>query len=245
VGGAGVGGGHTIPAGHPHGDPAGAGQGVDHLVVKQGRLQPVQHGGRTPPGLQPAAPTVGVQQQRAAGEEALGIDAVDGGPGRGGEHRQHVPLQRRVGRSGAQPRGGLLEPQPSLQLVAGRCRAQPHPCRHDEAGVHHKAAGDDQPGDKRRGVLDLGRGQPLFGAHGRPAAGAVQAAAERLGGLPGRPPHPQPGPLDRLAVLLDQVGLMRRKRRQGRHHAPPIVWASMASTARRYSAASQSLARCR
>jgi site-specific recombinase XerD len=177
VGGLGVGAGDAVPAGLPHRDPAWSGQGVDQLVVVEGGLQPVQHGGRSPARLGPAAPAVGVQQQRAAGEEAFGVDVLDGGPGDGGDHGQHVPLQRGVGPGRTEPRGGLLEPPPGPRLVAGGCRAQPHSRRHHEAGVDLKAAGDDQPGDERRGVLDLGRGQPLLGAHGRPAAGAVQASA--------------------------------------------------------------------
>jgi hypothetical protein len=245
VGGLGVGAGDTVPAGQPHRDPAGAGQGVDHPVVVEGGLQPVQHGGRAASGVGPSALAVGIQQQLASGKEALGVDAVHGGPGRGGQHGQHVPLQRGVGRGGGQPPGGLLEPQPCRRLVAGRRRAQPHPCRHDEAGVYLKVAGHDQPGGKRRGMLGLGRGQPLIGTHGHPAAGAIQAAAERRGGLPGRRPDPQPGRLHRLAVLLDQAGYVCRQRRWGRHHAPPIVCAWMASTARRYSSANQSLVRCR
>jgi hypothetical protein len=240
-----VGTGDAGPAALADRDVAGSGDGVDGLVVEQGGLQPVQHRSGIPPCLGPWASAVGVQQQLASGEEAGGVDPVNGGSGRGGEHRQHVPLQRGVGRGGCQPRGGLRKPQAGRGLVAGRCRAQPHPRRHQEAGFDLQAAGDDQPGDERRGVLGLGRGQPLLVAQCRPAAGAVQAAAERLGGLPAGPPQPQPGRLDRLAVLLDQVSGGCRQWRRGRHHAPPMVWASIAWTARRYSSASQSLLRCR
>jgi hypothetical protein len=74
--------------------------------VEQGGLQPVQHRGGIPPCVGPSALAAGVQQQLASGEEALGVDALDGGPGRGGERRQHVPLQRGVG----QLRGGLRKP---------------------------------------------------------------------------------------------------------------------------------------
>jgi hypothetical protein len=113
----------------------------------------------------------------------------------------------------------------------------------EEVGRDGELAGDHQP---RREHGRLLGGLELTGARQlRPAARPLQPPAEGPRGLVGRAPRREPGRAEGCHEPVDLVDLRVGETERGGHHEPSAAWASIASDARRYSPASQSLARCR
>ena len=132
-------------------------------------------------------------------------------------------------------------------MGAGEVAAGDH--AEPQVDVGHQVGGDgelprdQQPGHERAGLADSVRLLPQ--RQSCPPAGPVELRAERAGCLGGGSTGLAVEPLHRRQVLLEQLGGGSRQSERRRHHWLPMLWASMASQARRYSPASQSLARCK
>ena len=112
----------------------------------------------------------------------------------------------------------------------------------DEARINMEPPGDDEPGGKRSSMRDLHQ-RELLGEPTMLPTTIAQATAEGGGRGASGAPGPQPQTAEFAAVLVENVLLLDGQRLRGGHQRVSAVSASIISTARRYSSASQPLAR--
>ena len=211
--------------------------------MEEGQLQPVEDGGDVAPGAGSSAGVVGIDDGCAGVLELDGADPVRGDPGQRGDLGQGVPLQGHVTGSDVQQRAPLGEPAIGIGAVAARGVAQPQIDLAEDVGADGQLPGDHQPRGERAGLDD--RVDLLVDAQAFPPAAALQLGGERTRRMCGGAATPLAQPADRGKVVLDLVVPLGYQRQRGGHHSPASVCASIASQARRYSPANQSLARCR
>ena len=216
------------------GDPAGVEERQPQAVKDRGHV--LARGGF-------AAAGVGGGHRDAGGVEMFVGDRARWRAGDRGDLRQDVPLRRGVPAGNADPGTCFGEP-----LVVGGAEpagrdSRPQIAAAEQFGIDGDAAGDHQPGGERPRLGD--RVELLLCGQPAPAAGTADlglATVRRPGRRPARlaPRGPHRGQV----VLDDRCVVCGQRQRCGRHGAC-IACASIASTARRYSPASQSLAKCR
>ena len=216
------------------GDPAG---------VEERQPQAVEDRGHVLARGRFAAAGVGGGHRDAGGVEMFVGDRARWRAGDRGDLRQDVPLRRGVPAGNADPGTCCGEPVIVRAAEPARRESRPQIAAAEQSGIHGDTAGDHQPGGERPRLGDrvelLLRGEPAKAA-GTADLGLAGACRLR-GGPAGRAPC---GP-HRGEVILDDRRVLCGQRQRCGHHGACIACASIASTARRYSPASQSLAKCR
>lgn len=227
--------------------PCGGGEPVQEPEVEQGCLQPECGRVQAVDGVRGPMPAGGVQQLLAGRAEVAGAEPVRGVPADEYQVGQRGPLPAPQVGTEAEFGARHLEALVELGVRASHQLPDLSVAGEQVVGAEPDPAGGDQPVDEPvRGARDTrllcqrGRGEP---------AGTAETSTHLPGGV-------DLGGVDR--GLDGEVGDKRGDRIAGvwqvavrgqrGHRAPPasvMAWASIASTARRYSPASQSSARCR
>lgn len=215
----------------------------DLAGVEQRQPQAVKDRRHVAPCAGLAATGVGGGHRDAGGIEVLIGDRARRPTGDRGDLRQDVPLRRGIAVGNTDPRTVFDEPVIVRGAEPAGRDARPQIAAAEQFGIDDDAPGDHQPGGKRSCLGDrvelLVRGEPA------PAAGTGDFGLAGMRGLGGRSSRlASCGPHRGQIVFDDRRVVYGQRQRRGRHGAC-TAWASIASTARRYSPASQSLAKCR
>ena len=209
--------------------------------MEEGQPQPVQDRRDVLAGTGAAAPGVRGRQLGASSVEAGVVERPRRDSGDRGDLDQQVPLRRRVPAGDSDARTYFTEPAVVLGAEPPRGDAGTQVGAAEQFGVDGDPAGGHQPGRVRASLRDCiglpGRAQRV------PAAGATDLGLATMRRLGRRPAGLSPGGPHRGQVVLDDPRVVVVEQQRRARHGSSIACASIASTARRYSPASQSLAR--
>jgi hypothetical protein len=216
---------------------------VELAGVEQREPEPMEDRRHVPSRLGLAPVDVGVDDSGRGEVELAVADLIGGDAGDGGDHGQRVPLQGDVARVDPQPLARLDKPGVGVGAERPGGGAQPEVDTPEHVGVDGEPAGHHQPRREGPGLAD---GVELTGAaHLPPATGSLELRAEGAGGLHRGAARSPVGGAHRRLVGGDEIDMVGCQGDGGGHQVLAMAWASIASVARRYSPASQSLARCR